>query len=146
MSHSDKFFSQLVEIAASLSAVQRRFLAAMAGGAQVLQIYPSQSYSAWREREADGKVVQVASGLTQNDFRAMRLLLPMINKASNAASGTDFFYIPAASRMLASDALTISQPIPDELKFRLELARRQQEAAASLDPTSDVHDRPRMAA
>lgn len=146
MSHSDKVFPQLVEIAASLGALQRRFLAAMANGAQVLQVYPRQGFSAWQERESDGKIVQVCTGLSQNDFRAMRLLLPMISKASNPSWGTDFYYVPAASRALAKDALTLTQAVPEELMFRLEWERRQAEESASLEASGDGFVRERMAA
>jgi hypothetical protein len=144
MSYSDKAFAQLVEIAGSLSAAQRRFLAAMAGGAQVLQVYPGHAYSAWKERE-DGKIVEVCKGLSVNDFRSMRLLMPMVAKGANATWGAEFFYIPAASRLAATDALILTQPIPEELKFRLEHAQSIAAAAESIEP-AEPPVRVRMAA
>lgn len=137
MSAHDKNFSQLVTVIGSLGPLQRRFLAAMAAGAQVLKIYQNDDFSAWKERSADGKVVLVCNGLKLNDFRAMRLLLPMICQGLNQAWATEFFYVPAASRDSLNDALTLTQDMPSELRFNIERTRKQAEEAASLDSSSE---------
>lgn len=147
MSTQEKALSQLICIVATLEPSQRQVLAAMAGGAQVLQVEPTADYSAWLERPSDGKVVQACENIKPNDFRSMRLLLPMVSKAFNKAWGNDFFYLPASSRDSVRDALTMTQPIPDLLKARLEQEIREAEASASLDASSDEPvARERMAA
>lgn len=128
-----------LEAVSGLSLMQRRFLRAMVDGAQVLLTPGSSSYQAWQEDIASGRPTLIVSGLSKHDMVSMKLLLPMIEQGRSPYFGHEFFYIPASSRPLVHDLLTMTMQVPDALQFREQWLRQHGPAAAA-------PERPRMSA
>lgn len=102
----------LIEAVASLGALQRRFAATMAAGAQVMIPPGSHTYQAWKEDVSTGKLVLLASGLTHSDMTPLAFLLPMIQRGFNDRYAYEFFYVPADARAPLQDLLTLTMPAP----------------------------------
>lgn len=146
MLHSQVSLASFVKIAAGLSSVQRRFLAAMAEGAQVLQTTSSGAYQAWSEQGDAGRVAQVQGGLAKTDMIAMKLLLPMIEKGFNETWGYEFYFLPGQVRASVKEVLTLSMPAPEPIRMQVEWRLQQAERTASLDSSDDGQSAPpRMA-
>jgi hypothetical protein len=132
----------LIEIVSGLSALQRRFAAAMAAGAQALILPGGHTYEAWKEDVSTGKLVVLASGLRPNEMAPMKLLLPMIETGHNDRYGYEFFYVPAYARAQLQDLLTLTMPAPTMFEIHAEWMRKQQQG----NRAESIPQAPRMTA
>lgn len=107
----------------ALNPIQRRVLAALADGAQVLKAPGDLGFYAYAENAETGRVVRVTPPLARADLKVMCTFLPEIQLERNVEGDYEFYYLPGAVRQEVKELLTRSMPAPDMVKTQAQWKR-----------------------
>lgn len=132
--------AQKVMAIGGLNPLQRRVLAALADGAQLLKAPGDLGFHAYAENINTGKVDRVTPALALADLKIMCALVPQMRLDRNVEWDYQFYYLPGAERDQAKELLTRSMPAPDMVQTQGKW--RQAQGLARHEAVGDSDDEP----
>lgn len=129
----------------AMSPLQRRYLAEMAKGAQVIcHSVTGGKYEAWREVGDDFRLMRTAKGLDLAGMSSLRTLFPMVVSDKNEKYDYEFLCLPGEFREAANELLTLTMPVPDVIRVQHEYQQRQLQLTDLDESLTREFESPRM--